>query len=95
MKRSYTYNGRSISTKLKSTVCGKKYIISTAPRPSGGWQLAVFKVSFEIPYIFGWVNYLKPLRVVNLETFANAEKEHFKTEKMVAGSLQEEWQNWS
>jgi hypothetical protein len=94
MKRIYTNGGQNISTKITSAVDGKKFIVSAAKDPRGSWQLAVFKVSFGIPYIFGWVNHFKPLRAANSQTFAEAEKKHFKTEGMVDKSLREVWQNW-
>jgi hypothetical protein len=88
MRRLYTYSGRGISTKLKSTLDGKTYIISTAPNPHGGWELAVFR------NIFGVSNVFRPLRVARTDTFAEAEEEHIKTEVMVAQLSRDDWQNW-
>lgn len=87
MERLSTYNGKGISTKLSSISSGKKYIISTAPKPNGGWQLAVFK-SFV-----GLSNIFKPLRVKNTSTFDEAQQEHLNTELMVTNLTQKEWQN--
>lgn len=94
MERIYTNNGQGISTKLKSLVDGKKYIISTAKNPLGGWQQAVFRILWEIPYIFGKVDHSNPLRVDNYQTFEEAQRKHFETEELVANSPQEMWQNW-
>jgi hypothetical protein len=88
MRRLYTYQGKGISTKVKSIVDGKKYIVSTAPKPSGGWQLAVFR------NILGFSNVFRPMRVENTDTFEEAEKEHIKTEEIVIQQPREEWQNW-
>ncbi len=93
MKRIYTDNGQGISTKLKSIVDGKKYIISTAKNPLGGWQHAVFRVLWEIPYIYGKVDLYNPLRVDNSQTFEVAERKHFEIEEFVAKSAPEEWQD--
>jgi len=94
MKRIYTNQGQNISTKITSTIDGKKYIVSTAKDSGGGWQLAVFRIIFEIPHIFAWVNHFKPLKVANSQTFEEAEKKHFETEKLVANFLAEAWQDW-
>lgn len=94
MNRIYTDNGQGISTKLKSIVDGKKYIISTAKNPLGGWQHAVFRVLWEIPYIFGKADLHNPLRVDNSQTFESAERKHFEIEKLVVNSPQEVWRNW-
>lgn len=88
MKRIYTNKDQGISTKLTSFIHGKKYIISIAKNPRGGWQLAVFR------NIVGISNPLKPLRVSNSQTFEEAEKKHFETEEMVIKSPQDVWQNW-
>jgi hypothetical protein len=88
MRRLYTYEGKGISTKLKSTVDGKTYIVSTAPGANGYWELAVFRC------IFGVSNVFKPLRVAHTESFAEAEEEHLSTEEMVMRLPREEWQNW-
>ena len=94
MKRIYTNQGENISTKVTSAVDRKEYVVSTAKDPRGGWQLAVFKVSFEIPHFFALVNHLKPLRVTNSRTFLEAEKKHLETEEAVVKSPREVWQNW-
>ena len=93
MNRIYTNSGQSISTKVRCSVDGKKYIISTAKDPRGFWQLAVFKVDWEIPGIFGKVNYFKPLMFRDFKTFEEAEKEHFKIEKLVSSSHQDVWKD--
>jgi hypothetical protein len=89
MSRIYTNKGQGISTKLVSLVDGKKYIISTATDPRGGWQLAVFRS------ILGFPNPFKPLRVNTSRTFEEAERKHFETEELVANSPQDMWRNWS
>jgi hypothetical protein len=86
MRRLYTYDGQGISTKLRSNQDGKKYIISTAPNPGRGWQLAVFRCSF-----CGRVNILKPLRVENSATFQEAEERHLQVEELVINSPIDEW----
>jgi len=88
MNRIYTNKGQGISTKLASFVDGKKYIISTAKDPRGGWQLAVFR------NILGISNPFKPLRVNISRTFEEAERNHFETEELVANSPREMWRNW-
>lgn len=88
MERIYTNKGQGISTKVVSIIDGKKYIISTAKNPRGGWQLAVFR------NILGISNPFKPLRVGNSQTFEEAEKKHFETEELVVKSPREVWQNW-
>ncbi|MGA2677851.1 MAG: hypothetical protein ABSF37_00975 [Sedimentisphaerales bacterium] len=94
MNRIYTNKGQGISTKLASLVDGRKYIISTAKNPRGGWQLAVFRVLWEIPYIFGKIDLHNPLKVGNSQTFEEAETKHFETEELVVNSPQEMWRNW-
>jgi hypothetical protein len=89
MKRIFTNKGLGISTKITSLVDGKKYIISTAKLPDGGWQLAVFR------NIFGISNPFKPLMFYVSQTFEEAEKKHFETEQLVADFSREEWQKWS
>jgi hypothetical protein len=91
--RVYTDQGQGISTKIRSNLDGRKYIISTAKDPRGFWQLAVFRIKFEIPYFWGWVDQFKPLRVQNTSTFEEAEKTHSEVEDLVANSPIEKWQN--
>jgi len=93
MNRIYTNGGQGISTKVRCSIDGRKYIISTARDPGGFWQLAVFKVEWEIPGIFGKVNNFKPLKMHNSQTFEEAKKEHFKTEELVSKSQQESWED--
>ena len=88
IRRLYTYEGKGISTKLRSAADGKKYIVSTAPNPNGYWELAVFRC------ILGFANVYKPLRVAHTDSFAEAEEEHSRTEEMVMNLPLEEWQNW-
>jgi len=85
IQRLYTYDGKGISTKVKSLIDGKKYIISTAPTGST-WELAVFSHN-----IFGIYNIFKPLTVHHSQTFEEAEKKHFELEEMVSKLPQEKW----
>ena len=95
MKRFYTNGGQGISTKIKSAVDGKKYIISTAKDPRFGWQLAVFRIHWEIPHIYpGKVDVMSPLRFMMSQTFEEAEKIHLETEQLVVGKAQELWRNY-
>jgi hypothetical protein len=88
-QRVYTYEGKGISTSVRSAVDGKRYVISTAPRPDGGWELAVFRKNFA-----GFVNIYKPLKVVRTPTFEEAEKEHASIEGVVTSRPREEWADW-
>jgi hypothetical protein len=91
MKRIYTDNGQGISTKIICKIDSKKYIVSTAKDPRGFWQLAVFRILFEIPYIYGKVDLTNGYPGPISKTFEEAEKVHYKAEKLVANHLPETW----
>lgn len=91
MKRIYTNNGEGISTKVTNTVNGKKYIISTAKDPRGFWQLAVFKILFDIPYIYGKVDHSNVYPGPVSKTFKEAEGIHYKAEELIANRSPETW----
>lgn len=86
--------GNGISSKIKSKIDGRKYIISTAKDPHEYWQLAVFKVLWEIPYVYGKTHH-EPLRISNFRTFEEAEFRHFEMEDFVTNYPIEFWQNSS
>jgi len=91
MERIYTNNGQGISTKITCAVNGKKYIISTAKDPRGFWQLGVFRVLFEIPYIYGKVDWTKSYPGPISKTLKEAEIIHYKAEELVANHSPETW----
>jgi len=91
MKRVYTNNRQGISTKMTCLRNCKKYIISTAEDPRGPWQLAIFPITFEIPFLYGHVDYSHPFVGPISETFNEAEVVHGKVETIVKDQLPEMW----
>ena len=91
MGRIYTNNGQNISTKVTNKVDRIKYIVSTAQDPRGPWQLAVFRVVFEIPFIYGKVDYSNPYIGPISKTFKEAEMIHGKVENIVNTHPPQTW----
>jgi hypothetical protein len=91
MKRIYVDNGQGISTKIICKIDGKKYIISTAKDPHGFWQLAIFRIIFEIPFLYAKADLTNGYPGSISKTFEEAEKIHYKVEELVTNHSSETW----
>lgn len=91
MARIYTNNGQGISTKITNKIDGKKYIVSTAKDSRGPWQLGIFHILFEIPFIYGKADYSKSYPGPISKTFKEAERIHGIVEEIATNQPVGNW----